>query len=41
MQGQIQEFYKGKGGGALKISDAGGPSMVGDDMAENFENWTP
>ena len=31
----MQKFWKG---GALSISDEGGPTMVGGNMPENFEN---
>ena len=31
-------ILKRKGGGALRISDEGGPTMVGGDVSEKFEN---
>ena len=44
MRGGYRNFEKwGRegGGGVLRISDEGGPAMVGGDVLENFENQTP
>ena len=40
-RGEYRNFEKDKGGGmggALRVSEEGGPTMVGGDVTENFQN---